>query len=73
MNVKGDDLLHIHQKNEKITETQRSEWDTLGVPCEPFENVKYLYPYRNQKDSEDPKIAEELREAIKSELSVKKK
>lgn len=50
MNVKGDDLLHIHQKNEKITETQRSEWDTLGVPCEPFENVKYLYPYRNQKD-----------------------
>jgi DNA helicase HerA-like ATPase len=50
MNVKGDDLLHIHQPNEKITETQRSEWDSLGIPCEPFENVKYLYPYRRQKD-----------------------
>lgn len=50
MNVKGDDLLHVHQPNEKITPAQQAEWDTLGVPCEPFENVKYLYPYRKQKD-----------------------
>lgn len=50
MNVKGDDLLHIHQPNEKITPAQREEWDALGVPCEPFENVRYLYPYRKQKD-----------------------
>ncbi len=49
MNVKGDDLLHIHQPNEKITSAQREEWDALGVPCEPFENVRYLYPYRKQK------------------------
>ena len=50
MNVKGDDLLHVHQPNEKITPAQREEWDTLGVPCEPFENVKYMYPFRKQKD-----------------------
>lgn len=50
MNVKGDDLLHVHQPNEKITPAQRKEWETLGVPCEPFENVKYLYPFRKQKD-----------------------
>lgn len=50
MNVKGDDLLHVHQPNEKITPTQKAEWNTLGVPCEPFENVKYLYPYRKQKE-----------------------
>ena len=50
MNVKGDDLLHVHQPNEKITETQRQDWDDLGIPCMPFENVKYLYPYRQQKD-----------------------
>lgn len=50
MNVKGDDLLHIHQPNEKITAAQRKEWEELNVPCEPFENVKYLYPYRRQKD-----------------------
>lgn len=50
MNVKGDDLLHVHQPNEKITSSQRDEWDALGIPCEPFENVKYLYPYRRKKD-----------------------
>lgn len=50
MNVKGDDLLHVHQPNEKITSSQRDEWDALGIPCEPFENVKYLHPYRRQKD-----------------------
>lgn len=50
MNVKGDDLLHVHQPNERITSAQREEWDALGVPCEPFENVQYLYPFRKQKD-----------------------
>ena len=50
MNVKGDDLLHVHQPNEKITSAQKEEWDALGVPCEPFENVQYLYPFRKQKD-----------------------
>ena len=50
MNVKGDDLLHVHQPNEKITDAQRQDWDDLGIPCTPFENVKYLYPYRKQKD-----------------------
>lgn len=50
MNVKGDDLLHVHQPNEKITDAQKKDWEDLDVPCLPFENVKYLYPYRKQKD-----------------------
>lgn len=50
MNVKGDDLLHVHQPNEIISDEQKKEWDDLGVPCKPFENVKYLYPYKKQKD-----------------------
>ena len=40
MNVKGDDLLHIHQPNEKITDEQRQDWNNLDIPCTPFENVK---------------------------------
>ncbi len=50
MNVKGDDLLHVHQPNEKITSSQKKDWEALGIPCEPFKNVKYLYPYRKQKE-----------------------
>ena len=50
MNVKGDDLLHVHQFNEKISDDQRKDWDDLGIPCTPFDNVKYLYPYKKHKD-----------------------
>lgn len=50
MNVKGDDLLHIDKPNEKITEDQKSEWNALKIPCEPFKNVMYLYPYKNSKN-----------------------
>ena len=50
MNVKGDDLLHIHQPNNKITNEQRKDWKDINIPCTPFDNVKYYYPYRNQKD-----------------------
>lgn len=50
LNVKGDDLLHIHQPNNKITATQKKEWSDLGIPCTPFENVRYLYPYKKLKD-----------------------
>lgn len=51
MNVKGDDLLHIDQPNERISEAQRKEWEILNVPCEPFQRVSYFYPYGNKKDS----------------------
>lgn len=49
LNVKGDDLLHIHQPNTKITEEQKRDWQDLKVPCEPFQNVKYFYPYKKNK------------------------
>lgn len=52
MNVKGDDLLHVHQPNEKISDAQRKDWDDLNIPCTPFENVKYLYPYKKQKEKQ---------------------
>jgi hypothetical protein len=52
MNVKGDDLLHINEPNTKITESQRKEWEAVGIPCEPFENVTYFYPYAHTRGSD---------------------
>lgn len=51
LNVKGDDLLHVHQPNNKISDEQKKEWDDVGIPCAPFSNVKYFYPYCRSKDS----------------------
>lgn len=52
MNVKGDDLLHVHKENTKINDTERAQWEALGVECEPFKNVTYYYPYKkNSKEN----------------------
>lgn len=50
-NVKGDDLLHLDRENDKITDEQVKVWDALNIPCEPFKNVKFYYPYRDYRNS----------------------
>ncbi len=48
LNVKGRDLLAIHELNENQAELDNEIYpvlDTLGVGKQPFQNVKYLYPY----------------------------
>ena len=52
MNVKGDDLLHIDRPNSYITEAQKTEWEALGIPCEPFSNVRYFYPFSGRKETQ---------------------
>ena len=49
LNVKGDDLLNIHIPNSEMTASRRKDWDKLKLRCEPFQNVRYFYPYK-QKD-----------------------
>lgn len=49
-NVKGNDLLRIDEPNPLITKEQIQDWIEMGLECKPFENVKYYYPYKNDKD-----------------------
>jgi len=46
LNVKHDDLLHIHEPNEKLTEYDREMWRKLGLEAKPFpsDRVHYLLP-----------------------------
>lgn len=46
-NVKGRDLLAIDEKNIELTDEDIKIYERLGVNAEPFENVKYFYPYWN--------------------------
>jgi DNA helicase HerA-like ATPase len=50
LNVKGDDLLRLELPNSKITAEQRADWDKAGLECQPFKDVKYLYPYKKARD-----------------------
>jgi len=44
-NVKGRDLLAIDEPNVDLTEKDEAIYEMLGLDPEPFENVKYFYPY----------------------------
>jgi hypothetical protein len=44
-NVKGPDLCFLDQPAE-LGDEDRAMYDTLGVPCEPFRNVRYFAPYK---------------------------
>jgi hypothetical protein len=47
LNVKHDDLLHIHEPNERVSENDRRMWAQLGLEPRPFEKgqVHYLLPH----------------------------
>jgi len=67
MNVKGDDLLHVDEPNKRINELQKKEWEDLGIPCEPFKNVTYIYPYKKSSEKKYANTAlplEDLQEQI---------
>ena len=44
-NVKGRDLLAIDEPNQDLNESDKAIYKMLDVLPEPFENVKYFYPY----------------------------
>ena len=45
MNVKGRDLLSIGEPNEKLTEEDKEMYASMGLNPQPFQQVKFFYPY----------------------------
>lgn len=52
-NVKGRDLLAIDESNKELTDADKSIYEMLNVNPEPFENVKYFYPYAKNTQNEN--------------------
>jgi len=45
LNVKGADLLHLHEPVSDMNDRTRSDWEKCGLQPEPLSNVTYFYPY----------------------------
>jgi hypothetical protein len=45
-NVKGPDLCFLDQPATDLGDADRALYEKLGVPAEPFRNVRYFAPYR---------------------------
>lgn len=70
-NVKGRDLLAIDEPNEKLTEEERTRYtEMLGLNTEPFQNVKYHYPYSEQSKAKSNSYAQ--CSDIESQIDVNK-
>jgi len=51
-NVKGRDLLAIDEPNNDLSESDKKIYkEMFGLKTEPFENVKYFYPYSDLSSS----------------------
>jgi len=51
-NVKGRDLLGIDERNEDLNDEEKERYtEMLELNTEPFQNVKYFYPYSDQSKS----------------------
>jgi DNA helicase HerA-like ATPase len=46
-NVKGRDLVAIDESNEDLSERDKEIYEMLGMDFQPFDNVRYFYPYSN--------------------------
>lgn len=70
MNVKGTDLLKIDQKNTRAEELKKIKpvYELLGMEMEPFNQVKYFYPYSKDYTS----YTYEKEATIKERISLKK-
>lgn len=70
LNVKGKDLLAIDEPNDKLPEEDKKMYKDLGLETDPFNNVKYFYPYSKDiktttyMDVNDVKSQQELNKAF---------
>jgi DNA helicase HerA-like ATPase len=54
--VKGEDLLFLDYANNRLTAEQREKYATLGLPAEPFGNVRVFAPPRRDDPSGTPDV-----------------
>ena len=54
--VKGEDLLFLDYANSRLTSRQRARYATLGLPANPFGNVRVFAPPRKGDPSGTPDV-----------------
>jgi len=72
-NVKGRDLLAIDEPNNELSDTDKKVYnEMLGLKTEPFENVKYFYPYSDLSSSKTKTFSYADEDDIEAQIDTKK-
>ena len=57
LNVKGADLLSLHEEAPALEEKVKADWEKCGLTAEPLKNVTYFYPYSDANAHAQTKIS----------------
>ena len=72
-NVKGRDLLAIDEPNTDLKDTDKKVYEEmLGLKTEPFENVKYFYPYSDLSSSKTKTFSYADENDIEAQIDINK-
>ncbi len=55
-NVKGEDLFFLDKPNNKLSEANLAKYQTLGIPAEPFRDVRFCAAPRKTSHNVDPHL-----------------
>jgi len=72
-NVKGRDLLALDEINNELSDAEKEIYQMLGVKSEPFENVKYFYPYMQSENPNTYAQAKDVKYQIDQNKAFKYK
>lgn len=56
LNVKGSDLLRLHELNPELDEETKRDWERCNLRPEPLKNVTYFYPYSSSSSRAQTKL-----------------
>lgn len=51
LNVKGEDLLHLHEPNPNLSKHDKEAWKKCQLEPTPFESVQYYFPFLDSRDT----------------------
>ena len=60
LNVKGADLLRLHEEASDLDETTRTDWEKCRLTAAPLNNVTYFYPYADTSCHAQTKLDPDL-------------
>ncbi|MCY3969028.1 MAG: hypothetical protein OXG74_03775 [Acidobacteria bacterium] len=60
LNVKGSDLLRLHEESPDLTDAVRADWQKCGLAAEPLKKVTYFYPYADTPPYAQTKLDSDL-------------
>lgn len=71
-NVKGADLLHLHQRERSLSDQTKTDWQRCGLDPATLSDIVYFYPFSNFNSHAQTKLSDdEVRHNVDTDLAFR--